>query len=224
MTDEIFKNVKVDYDLLLDYGFCKHDDHFEYKTLIVDATFNLSITIENEDKVSIKLVDVLSDEEYLIYLIKSASGEFVGRVRSEIESVLNDIKDKCFTPCIYKSVQSKKIIAYIKEKYGDELEFLWENDDSGIWRRKDNKKWYGVLMKVTGDKFGLEKDTIFEVLNLKMNSETLLNIIDNKTFFKGFHMNKKHWCSILLNLDSIETISKLIDDSYTLVGSGKNKK
>lgn len=39
-------------------------------------------------------------------------------------------------------------IEYVRKKYGDELEFLWTKfPDNAAWRRKDNRKWYGVLSK-----------------------------------------------------------------------------
>ena len=32
------------------------------------------------------------------------------------------------------------IIKYVRESYGDELEFLWKKfPDNAVWRRKDNK-------------------------------------------------------------------------------------
>ena len=37
--------------------------------------------------------------------------------------------------------------------YCDELEFLWQKfPDNAVWRRKDNKKWYGALLTVSKEK------------------------------------------------------------------------
>ena len=48
---------------------------------------------------------------------------------------------------IYKNQQSKEVIKYIKEKYDDDLEFLWKKyDNNAIWRNKQNNKWYGYFL------------------------------------------------------------------------------
>lgn len=65
--------------------------------------------------------------------IKEASGNFVNRIK--------DIIDKCMELDIFKSLQVNEIIKYIKEKYNDELEYLWQKfPNNTIWR---NNKWYG---------------------------------------------------------------------------------
>lgn len=43
--------------------------------------------------------------------------------------------------------QSQELIDYVRQTYGDELEFLWKKfDDNAVWRRKDTKKWYAALL------------------------------------------------------------------------------
>ena len=123
----------------------------------------------------------------------------------------------------FKSKITKIVIKYIKEQYGDNLEFLWEKYPStAVFRRKDTKKWYCIFMPVSKDKFGFKSKEIAEVINLKAPSEEIIMIVDNKTIFPAYHMNKKHWISIILDgsLD-IEEIYSRIDISYNLVGKNK---
>lgn len=225
MIDEIFKNVKADFGKLLEYGFIKKENNYVYNILIINGQFDLTISISEKGDIKTELIDVATFETYVLHLIKSASGEFVGRVRSEVEKVLTDIKDKCFTSCIYKSKQAQLIINYIREKYNDELEFLWSKSDTAIWRRKDNNKWYGTLQKVIGRKLGLNIESHVEILNLKLDTAHILAKLDDKKYFKGYHMNKKYWCSILLKDDNdTSEIFKLIDESYLLSGRGNQTK
>ena len=46
----------------------------------------------------------------------------------------------------------------------------------------------------------------------------ILEIIDNKNIFPAYHMNKKHWISIVIDKNiKLEAIKELIDISYSLV-------
>ena len=217
MIDEIFKNTKVDFNKLIEFGFIKIGDIYNYMVPILNKAFNLYITINKGGEVSTKLIDDLTNDEYVLHLVRTATGEFVGRVRHEYEKVLLNIKEKCFSPCIYKSKQAQEVISYVKNKYGDELEFLWEKSDSAIWRRKDNKKWYGALLKVQKYKLGLQGEDIVEIIDLRIGKSELEKHLDNVKYFKAFHMNKKHWFTICFN-DLVDTnnIFEWIDKSYLL--------
>ena len=155
-----------------------------------------------------------------IYLLifRILYGEFVGTVREEYENKLKDIIDKCTNPNIFKSSQTKEIIKYISDKYGDELEFLWEKyDNNAIWRNKTNKKWYAVLLTITEEKLKLESKKEIEVIDLRYQKDMVDEVIDSIQIYPGYHMNKKSWITIILN-NSMRTdeIIKFIDNSYLL--------
>ena len=64
---------------------------------------------------------------------------------------------------------------------------------------------------------GLEGEEKVEVLDLKLQSQKIEALIDNKTYFPAYHMNKKHWVTVLLsNNSNCEEIFRLIDTSYML--------
>lgn len=145
-------------------------------------------------------------------------GEFVGKVRCEYEEKLQDIINKCTISNVFKENQTKEIIKYIKNKYNDDLEFLWEKfDDNAIWRNKINNKWYGLLMTISKSKLGFDSDEKIEAIDLRYQKEEIEKILDNKLFFPGYHMNKKSWITIILD-ESVdtETICELIDNSYKI--------
>lgn len=145
-------------------------------------------------------------------------GKFVGKVREEYENTLNDIIKHCTNTEIFKSRQSKDIIKYIKDKYDDDLEFLWEKfDDNAIWRNNQNNKWYGLLCKVSENKLGIDSKKEVEIIDLRYQKNEIDNIIDFKEVFPGYHMNKKSWITIKLD-NTVDTnkIIELIDNSYDL--------
>ena len=114
--------------------------------------------------------------------------------------------------------QSVALIVYVREKYGDELEYLWDKfPDNAVWRRKDNEKWYGALLTVSRRKLGIPSDEIVEIIDLRIAPEEMDNLIDHARFFPGWHMNKKHWYTIILDgTVSVDEICRRVDESYLL--------
>lgn len=211
------KNKTMDYKKLIEYGFIKENNKYILRTKIYSNQFEAIINITENSKTS-KLIDLVNGDEYILVDIESAEGEFVGKLKLEYENLLNDIIEKCTNPNIFQNEQSKEIIKYIKEKYNDELEFLWEKlDETAIWRNKTNNKWYGLMFKLRKNKLGIKSEEITEVINLRFQKEKINEIIDNEFIFPGYHMNKNSWISIKLdNSLKINKIIELIDNSYLL--------
>lgn len=211
------KNKAIKYDELLKYGFIQENGIYLYKTKIYDGQFEMIVTIENH-KMTSKLFDLVNDDEYILVDIHDSTGEFVGKVREEYENELRNIIEKCTTPNVFKSEQSKEVIKYVKDKYNDDLEFLWKKfPGNAVWRNKINNKWYGALLIISERKLGLESDKIIDIIDLRYSRDKIKEIIDNEKIFAGYHMNKNGWITIKLD-DSIrtQTIFELIDNSYKL--------
>lgn len=219
-----FKNKSVDYNKLLEYGFVKENELYILKLQILNNQFQMIVSISDKQKTA-KLVDNMNEEEYVLVDIQDSAGEFVGNVRLEYENKLKDIIESCTIPNVFKSSQAKEIIKYVREKYNDELEFLWKKfDDNAIWRNKANDKWYAALLTVSERKLGINSDKIIEIIDLRYQKEKIEDIIDGEKFFPGYHMNKKSWITIKLDetVDT-KTICNLIDNSYTLSGGSKDE-
>ena len=80
--------------------------------------------------------------------------------------------------------------------------------------------WYALLSDVEYNKLNKNTDitTKVKILNLKYPTDKILDIIDNQNIFPAYHMNKKHWISVVLDKNiKLETIKELIDISYSLV-------
>lgn len=212
-----FENKSIDYSKLLTYGFIKEKDKYIYEQKICDDRFNIVIELSPKIKTS-KVIELSIDEEYILVDIKNSSGSFSAWVREAYENTLSDIISKCTTPNIFKSKQAKSIITYIKEKYNDDLEYLWTKfPNNAIWRNKTNNKWYGALLVIPESKLGLASDKVIEIIDLRYAKENIQNIIDNQKIFSGYHMNKDHWITIKLDGSvDIQEIYQFIDNSYGL--------
>lgn len=218
MSEFEFKNRKLNIQKLLLFGFLEKSDCYIYSADLLDGQMKMTVSVSKCGMVSTRVTDNGSGEEYVLHQVPSASGAFVGRVKEEYEELLNEISAKCFDAEVFKSRQAKSVIAYIRDKYGDELEFLWEKfPNDAIARRKDNKKWYIALLTISRRKIGIDSDEMIEVIDLRMKPEDIEALVDNKKYFPGYHMNKKHWVTIPLNeAPSIDEIYEKIDDSYRL--------
>ena len=217
MFDEMIKRKKPVLEKLISYGLKRDGDSFQYLTEILNSTFVLTIHIGADNTIKTDLIEKETGEAYILYKT-NASGAYVGEIRSAIEQVLYDIVQNCYETAIFKTAQAQMVIQFVREVYGDELEFLWTKfPDNAVWRRKDNKKWYGAVLTVAGKKIGLESDRIEEIIDLRMNPADGETILLRDNYYPGWHMNKKSWYTLVLN-GSIpdEELKKRIRESYKL--------
>lgn len=217
ISERIFKHKKPDFQKLLNYGFALENDSYIFNTVIMNGSFALHIKITQTD-IETNVIDLATDEPYTLFMVEDASGGFVGKVRAAYENVMLDIADKCFDKHVFKSDYAQQIIKYVYDNYGDELEYLWDKlPDCAIWRRKENNKWYGLLLAVTKDKLGLKSKDKVEIIDLRAEPEFIDGIVDGTTFFRGYHMNKKHWITVCLDGSVPMTeIQSMLDKSFEL--------
>lgn len=214
----VFKKRKLNISNLVPFGFELINEQYEYQKVLSESGFILTVKISADGTVSSEIIDPALNEPYTLHLTDGAVGSFVGSVKSQYEEILMEIAQKCYDPDVFKSSQAKELIDYVREKYGDELEFLWKKfPDNAVWRRKDNEKWYAALLTVTKNKLGIKSNEAVEIIDLRLEPEQLENLIDNEKYFPGWHMNKKNWYTIILD-NSVPTkeICQRLDNSYTL--------
>ena len=217
MFEDIFHRRKLNINNLLNYGFELQCDHWVYNTSIMNDTFSLHISVMTNGNIDTVSNEKDTDEPYVLSK-NNSSGTFVGEVRSAIETVLMDIDDRWYDFAIFKTEQAVQIIDYVRDTYGDELEYLWQKfPDNAVWRRKDNQKWYGAILTVSGLKLGLPTNEFLEIIDLRLQKELMEKTIDNIRYFPGWHMNKNNWYTIILDgRVPTEEICARIDESYRL--------
>lgn len=215
---DVFKNKVPLWGKLLSFGFVFDENSYVYSCQIVDNQFDLIVCVIPSGQVQTKVIDLATGDEYTLHLVQNAVGSFIAKVRTAYLAVLQEIADNCFETKIFQSAYADKIIQYIKEKYHDDLEYLWPKfPENAIVRRKDNQKWYAALLTVEKNKIGLNGKQKIEIIDLRINPEELKKIVDGKKYFLGYHMNKKHWMTLCLDGSvELQEIFNRIDDSYIL--------
>lgn len=114
--------------------------------------------------------------------------------------------------------QAQRVMNFIESEYSDKSEYLFEHDDTAVFRKGAKKKWYAVVMNISKRRLGIQSDEKIQVLNVKLSPDEIALMVDYKGYFPAYHMNKKHWCSVVLN-DTLsdDEVFYRIEQSYTLV-------
>ena len=216
--NNFIKDKKIDFKKLEEFGFELIDNSYYYYTSLLKNQFKMSVKISLDNSVFTEIIDTETNEPYVLHLLEMKRSGYSEKVYKAYSEILAKIQKECFEDEIFKAGYTKEIITYVKNKYGDELEFLWEKSPkNAVVRRKSSKKWYAVILTVSKRKLNLDSDEIIEVINLHNIVEEIKKLIDNKKYFPAYHMNKKYWCTICLDgTVELEEIYKLIDISYKL--------
>lgn len=215
IEEEIFKNYKLNKESLISYGFINENNKYLYTKEFMDY-FKAIITINEEGSITGKVIDLKINDEYFNFRVKNQIGEFVSSIRKLYQDILIDIRDNCYIKTLFDSSQANRITNYIINKYHNEPEFLWEKTPyCGVFRHDDNNKWYAVIISIDKSKIDKEKCGEVEIINLKLNKDKVKNLIGKKGIYEAYHMNKKHWVSIILdNTLEDEDIIKYVDESF----------
>lgn len=216
---DFIKDKKIDLKRLKEFGFKLMDNSYYYHTSLLKNQFKMTVKINLDNSIFTEIIDTETNEPYVLHLLEMKRSGYSEKVYKEYSEVLEKIKKECFEDKIFKANYTKEIIAYVKNKYGDELEFLWEKSPkNAVVRRKSSNKWYVVLLTISKRKISLNSDEIIEIINLHNNPEEIEKIIDYKKYFPAYHMNKKYWCTICLDgTVELKEIYKKIVISYELV-------
>ena len=213
LVDELFKRYILIEDTLIKYGFTNNDNIYSYNKLIHNNEFELKVIIK-DNIITAKLIDKEFNDEYTKINIES-NGSFISSLKEECSSILIDIRNNCFKKQYFIYPQSNRITEIIKHNYNVEPEFLWEKYPGfGIFRNKNNDKWFALIGNVSKDKFIKGKKEEVESINLKLDNLTN-DYLNNTGIYPAYHMSKKNWVSIILdNTLQDNEIIKLIDISY----------
>lgn len=210
IEDEIFIKKKFDFKKLKEFGFSFENNTYVYTEDFLDANFKAIIEIS--DVLSGKVIDNLSDEEYMPLRIESYDGEYVCKVREAYKSILKRIADACCTDVFFASEQANRIANLIHETYGVKSDFPW-NDDNGVFRHLDTRKWFSLIMYIKRDALLKDGNSVMvNVMNLKTEQQ-----YDVDGIYPAFHMNHKYWISLILDDTLSDTlIMELVSKSYNL--------
>ena len=215
---DFIKDKKIDLKRLEKFGFKLKDNSYYYDIFLLNNQFKMIVKINLDNSIFTEIIDVETNETYVLHLLEERRNGYIEKVYKAYSEVLDKIKKECFEDEIFKTNYTKEVVDYIKNKYGDELEFLWEKSPkTAVVRRKTSNKWYALILTLSKRKLNLDSDETVEVINLHNSPEEIEKLIDNKRYFPAYHMNKKYWCTICLDgTVELQKIYKLIDISYKL--------
>ena len=164
---EIFKAYQFNSKKAKEYGFIENQGLWTFSSTILQGDFFMIVTVE-DGVLGFQVYDQETGDLYPQVHMESMRSTFVGTVREACLEVLYDIRKACFEVQDYICPQTKRIMAVVQEKYGNQLEYLWEKSpDTAILRHEGNQKWYAVLMKISWDKLEKGREGLVEVVNLK---------------------------------------------------------
>ena len=169
-----------------------------------------------DENLSFQVFDQETGDLYPQVHMESMRGSFVGSVREACLEILYQIRRACFDVQDFIFPQTKRIMAQVQEKYGNQLEYLWEKSpDTAVLRHEGNKKWYAVLMRISWDKLEKGREGLVEAVNLK--HDQVVDLLSQKGIYPAFHMNKRYWISVAFD-DTLsdEMVLELIEKSWNL--------
>ena len=204
---EIFKAYQFNSKKAKEYGFVENQGVWTYSSTILQGDFLMMVTFEDGD-LSFQVYDQETEDLYPQVHMESMRGTFVRSVRESCLEVLYGIRMACFEVQEFLYPQTKRIMALVQEKCGNQLEYLWEKSpDTAVLRHEDNQKWYAILMRIPWDRLDKGREGLVEAVNLK--HDQVADLLSQDGIYPAFHMNKRYWIS--LPLDDTLTDKKVLE-------------
>ena len=228
--EDIFLRMTADFNKLKKYGFIKKGSDYTYSKNFMQNEFKAEIKVDSKGKLTGKVIELETNEEYLPIHIESYIGAYVGTVREAYLAILEGIAQKCFKAKEFISEQANRISELIFEKFGEKSDNPFSKTDHiAVYRYPQNQKWYGLIMNIKESlltKGTKEEDSPnVEIMNLKIDTSKFDEIHKLNGVYPAYHMNHAQWISVMLN-DSLkdEQIMELIKISREYaIHSGRGK-
>ncbi|EID84717.1 hypothetical protein MSI_17660 [Treponema sp. JC4] len=212
----IFRSAKIKKESLETAGFTTTDGNtFSMNQTVSKGAFNADITLSLSDQtLTVHLFDSATSEKYALFDMPNSHGAFVASLREEVQQLIDEIKSKCFETSDLKD----DYIAWIKTQFGAEPDYPWPDTPDYCVFRCQNEKWFALVMRIKYRQLGLTGDEEVWVVNMKASQDEIPNLIDKKSIFPAWHMNKKHWITVLLTAATdFEKLCELTQKSWELV-------
>ena len=122
---EIFKSYQLNQEKARAYGLVENSGVWIYSCQILQGDFVMTVSI-TADNVSFQVFDQETGDLYPQVHMESFKGSFVASVREACLEILYQIRKACFEVQDFICPQTKRIMVQVQEKYGNQLEYLWE--------------------------------------------------------------------------------------------------
>ena len=214
MLYPLLEQYDIDCQRAIAYGFSRTEAGFELKKELLDVGLYAIFVISGK-RFEVNVFDAYTDEEYLPFNVADNITGFVTGIREQVEDLVQEIKEKC----LLNSNMKLRLMEYCERKFGTEPEAPWEDSpDAYTFKTAKRNKWYALFMTIPYKSLGLAAKGTLDVVNIKLPPEKVLDLIDRVHFYPAYHMNKKHWITIVLDKEVDEPlVQQLLDESYGLV-------
>ena len=117
----------------------------------------------------------------------------------------------------------QELFEFCLDTYGTVPDNPFDEDfETAVLRHENNRKWFGIVMRVSRRKFGFESDEVIDVVNLKQPTEMFGSFGATDGVYPAYHMNKLHWISVLLPDAPDDVVRFLVNASFEAT-RGKKK-
>ena len=214
MLYPLLEQYDIDCKRAIAYGFSRTEAGLELKKELPGVGLYAVFVIAGKS-FEVNVFDADTDEEYLPFNVLDNITGFVTGIREQVEDLVQEIKEKC----LLNSNMKLRLMEYCERKFGTEPEAPWEDSpDAYTFKTAKRNKWYALFMTIPYKSLGLVAKGALDVVNIKLPPEKVLGLIDRVHFYPAYHMNKKHWITIVLNKEVDEPlVQQLLEESYGLV-------
>ena len=213
MLYHLLEQYDIDCKRAIAYGFSRTEAGLELKKELPDVGLYAVFVIAGKS-FEVNVFDADTDEEYLPFNVLDNITGFVTGIREQVEDLVQEIKEKC----LLNSNMKLRLMEYCERKFGTEPEAPWEDSpDAYTFKTAKRNKWYALFMTIPYKSLGLAAKGTLDVVNIKLPPEKILDLMDRVHFYPAYHMNKKHWITIVLDKEVDESlVQQLLEESYGL--------
>ena len=218
--DAYFKQKRLKPESLEAFGFRNTDKGWKLRKPLIDQELEVRIVIDEEGNLRGQVLDVDFNEPYDTFRSPQATGTYVGQVRETYGKLLSQVADSCYVDQLFSSPQANRLATFLTQEFSDQADHPFEKYPDYLSYRIAGK-WYALLFPLRGEKLGLDSekaDKIYDVVNLKVDSKDMEQLMKMEGIFPSYHMSKKSWISLVLD-ETLpdETVFKLVTRSRSLV-------
>ena len=116
------------------------------------------------------------------------------------------------------------LIKYVSDRFSVDPEYPWK-DENFIFRHQGNRKWFAVAMLVPYQRLGIDREGFVDIVDVKCGP-ILMDVLRKQSgILPGYHMNKDHWITILLDgTAEDDVIKELFEISFDLTNGIHKRK
>ncbi|MDD5922833.1 MAG: MmcQ/YjbR family DNA-binding protein [Eubacteriales bacterium] len=246
LAEEAFRKKWIDGHSLEKAGFTMHGHEWVLSKEIIPDLFRADLRVSQEGNASSQgisgspgvsgglsisgtVIDLETGDPYLLLEVENASGTFTGTVRRAYTDFLEETADM-FRDLPFESAQANRIASRAASEFGVLPEMAFKKTEGNVFRNPSNGRWFAAVFKVkasvlqkpesskTNSKPELQNpDAYVEVMNVKIDPESLDSLLKERGIYPAWHMNKKNWITLALD-DSLDDsrILSIMRRSYAL--------